>query len=271
MKNCLSIFLLVLVLASSCAKKNIELPITPVIEYKIKDRSLAKTLDSLSALKPTRFYAKIKIEFKDNTTDVSFKTSIKIERDSLLNAIVTKAGFPIANALMSLDSVKILNIPEKCFVKNSWNSFRELLNIEIDYFNLENILLGRPLTDEFNQKYFVEKEQFDAQLTKSIEDSTINPPLDSLLMGNLMVNYILTEDLKDIFQTRIFRASDSTEIIIKYVKRQAISGYNLPYEVIITLSNSRYNLITQLEYEKLEVNLYTEINFVIPQKYEICN
>ena len=31
MKNCLSIFLLVLVLASSCAKKNIELPITPVI------------------------------------------------------------------------------------------------------------------------------------------------------------------------------------------------------------------------------------------------
>ena len=271
MKNCLSIFLLVLVLASSCAKKNIELPITPVIEYKIKDRALAKTLDSLSILKPSSFYAKIKIDFKDNYTDVSFKTSIKIERDSLLNAIVTKAGFPIANALISLDSVKILNIPEKCFKKNSWDSFSALLNIEMDYFNLENILLGRPLTDKFNQKYFVEKEQFDAQLTNSIEDSTINRPLDSLLMGNLMVNYILTEDLKDIFQTRIFRASDSTEIKIKYVKRQIKSGYNLPNEVIITLSNSRYNLITQLKYEKLEVNPYTEINFVIPKKYEICN
>ena len=113
----LFLFLLLVLLASSCAKKNLEVFVPPVIEYKIKDRSLAKTLDSLSALKPTRFYAKIKIEFKDNYTDVSFKTSIKIERDSLLNAIVTKAGFPIANALMSLDSVKILNIPEKCFVQ----------------------------------------------------------------------------------------------------------------------------------------------------------
>lgn len=108
----LFLFLFLVFLASSCSKKNLEVFVPPVIEYKIKDRSLAKTLDSLSALKPTRFYAKIKIEFKDNYTDVSFKTSIKIERDSLLNAIVTKAGFPIANALISLDSVKILNIPE---------------------------------------------------------------------------------------------------------------------------------------------------------------
>jgi len=267
----LFLFLFLVFLASSCSKKNLEVFVPPVIEYKIKDRSLAKTLDSLSALKPNRFYAKIKIEFKDNYTDVSFKTSIKIERDSLLNAIVTKAGFPIANALMSLDSVKILNIPEKCFVKNSWNSFRELLNIEIDYFNLENILLGRPLTDAFNQKYFVEKEQFDLQLTKTNIDSTINVPIDSLLMGELMVNYILTEDLKDISQTRIFRTIDSTEIEIKYVKRQVISGFNLPYDIIISLSRPSYNLIAHMEYEKLELNEDLEINFVIPQKYEVCN
>ena len=273
MNRCLSIFisLSVIILVSSCAKKTIEVITPPIIEFKIKDRALAKTLDSLSAFKPSSFYAKIKIDFKDNNTDVNFKTSIKLERDSLLNAIVTKAGFPIANALISLDSVKILNIPEKCFVKNSWDSFRDLLNIEIDYFNLENILMGRPLTDEFNQKYFVEKEQFDAELTKNREDSSINLPIDSLLIGKLMVNYILTRDLKDISQTRIFQPSDSTEIEIKYVKRQVISGFNLPYDIIISLSRPSYNLIAHMEYEKLEVNEDLEINFVIPQKYEVCN
>jgi len=267
----LIIYLLLVFLVSSCAKKNLEVLMPPVIEYKIKDRLLAKTLDSLSALKPKYFYAKLKIDFKDNTTDLSFKTSLKIVSDSAVNAIVTKVGFPIANALISLDSVKILNIPEKCFVKNSWDSFRELLNIEIDYFNLENILLGRPLTDAFNQKYFVEKEQFDKQLTKTNKDSTINAPIDSLLMGELMVNYILTEDLKDISQTRIFRTLDTTEIEIKYVKRQVISGFNLPYDIIISLSRPSYNLIAHMEYEKLELNEDLEINFVIPQKYEVCN
>jgi hypothetical protein len=126
-------------------------------------------------------------------------------------------------------------------------------------------------TDAFNQKYFVEKEQFDKQLTKTNKDSTINAPIDSLLMGELMVNYILTEDLKDISQTRIFRAIDSTEIEIKYVKRQVISGFNLPYDIIISLSRPSYNLIAHMEYEKLELNEDLEINFVIPQKYEVCN
>ncbi|NBW30128.1 MAG: hypothetical protein EBR35_02565 [Flavobacteriales bacterium] len=54
----LFLFLFLVFLASSCAKKNLEVLVPPIIEYKIKDRYLAKTLDSLSALKPNRFYAK---------------------------------------------------------------------------------------------------------------------------------------------------------------------------------------------------------------------
>ena len=267
----LVLFIFLVFLASSCAKNNLEVFVPPVIEYKIKDRALAKTLDSLSALKPNRFYAKIKIDFKDDYTDLSFKTSIKLERDSILNAIVTKAGFPIANALISLDSVKILRIPEKCFMKNSWDSFRDLLNIEIDYFNLENILLGRPLTEVFNQKYFVGKEEFDSLLINIKKDSTLYSQEDSILKTELfMLSYILTDDLKDLAQTRIFRSVDSTMIQIKYNKRQVVSGYNLPYDIIISLSSPRYNLFTQLDYEKIEVNEKIEINFIITQKYEIC-
>ncbi len=268
----LVLFIFLVFLASSCAKKNLEVFVPPVIEYKIKDRALAKTLDSLSAFKPNRFYAKIKIDFKDNYTDVSFKTSIKLERDSLLNAIVTKAGFPIANALISLDSVKILRIPEKCFMKNSWDSFRDLLNIEIDFFNLENILLGRPLTEDFNQKYFVGKEQFDSLLINNKKDSTLYLQEDSILKTELfMLSYVLTDDLKDLAQTRIYRSVDSTMIQIKYNKRQVVSEYNLPYDIIISLSSPRYNLFAKLDFEKIEVNEKIEINFIIPQKYEICN
>ena len=85
-----------------------------------------------------------------------------------------------------------------------------------------------------------------------------------------MLNYILTDDLKDLAQTRIFRSVDSTMIQIKYNKRQVVSGYNLPYDIIISLSSPRYNLFAQLDFEKIEVNEKIEINFIIPQKYEIC-
>jgi len=264
----LFLFLCLIFLASSCAKN---LKIKPVIEYKIKDRVLAKILDSLSTLKPRYFYTKIKIDYKDNTTDVSFKTSLKIVSDSALNAIVTKIGIPIANGLITTDSAKILNIHQKCLINSSWDNFRDLLNIEIDYFNLENILLGRPLTDAFNQKYFVEKEEYEAivESSKKVSDTTLS--IATIPKSKLLLNYILQDNLKDLAETRIFSTDDSTDIRIQYLSREIVSGFNLPNKVLISLSKSKYNLVVKLEYDKTTVNEKIEIIFLIPEKYEVCN
>ena len=264
----LFLFLWLIFLASSCAKN---LKIKPVIEYKIKDRVLAKILDSLSTLKPRYFYTKIKIDYKDNTTDVSFKTSLKIVSDSAINAIVTKIGIPIANGLITTDSAKILNIHQKCLINSSWDNFRDLLNIEIDYFNLENILLGRPLTDAFNQKYFVEKEEYEAltESSKKVSDTTLS--VATIPKSKLLLNYILQDNLKDLAETRIFSTDDSTDIRIQYLSREIVSGFNLPNKVMISLSKSKYNLVIKLEYDKTTVNEKIEIIFLIPEKYEVCN
>ena len=85
-----------------------------------------------------------------------------------------------------------------------------------------------------------------------------------------MVNYILTSNLKDIAQTRIFSASDSTEIQIQYVSRQVVSEFNLPDKTKILLSKPSYNLEINLEYNNLEVTEKIEITFIIPEKYEVC-
>jgi hypothetical protein len=264
------LFLFLISLVSSCAKKNIEV-LVPVIEYKIKDRALAKILDSLLSLKPKYFYTKIKIDYKDNATDVSFKTSLKIVSDSALNAIVTKIGIPIANGLITTDSAKILNIHQKCLINSSWDNFRDLLNIEIDYFNLENILLGRPLTDAFNQKYFVEKEEYEAmaESSKKVSDTTLS--IATIPKSKLLLNYILQDNLKDLAETRIFSTDDSTDIRIQYLSREIVSGFNLPNKVLISLSKSKYNLVVKLEYDKTTVNEKIEIIFLIPEKYEVCN
>ena len=266
----LLLFIFIMFLASSCAKKNLEV-LAPVIEYKIKDRALAKTLDSLSLIKPRYFYTKIKIDYKDNTTDVSFKTSLKIVSDSAINAIVTKIGIPIANGLITTDSAKILNIQQKCLYNSSWDNFRKLLNIEIDYPNLENILLGRPLTDQFNQKYFVDREEYDAivENSKKVSDTVLSAA--TLPKSKLLLNYILQDNLRDLAETRIFSTNDSTDIRIQYLSREIVSGFNLPSNLVISLFNQDYKILIKLEYDKIAVNEKIEIIFVIPERYEVCN
>jgi hypothetical protein len=269
MKFFIKLFLLLLIfLSSSCAKN---LKIEPVIAYKIKDRNLARILDSLSTLKPRYFYTKIKINYEDNATAVSFKTSLKIVSDSALNAIVSKIGIPIVNGLITTDSAKILDIQEKCFYNSSWDNFRNLLNIEIDYPNLENILLGRPLTDQFNQKYFVDREEYDSIIahSKKLSDTVLS--VETLPKSKLQINYLLRDNLKDLAETRIFSTNDSTDIRIQYLSREMVSGFNLPNKVVISLSKSKYSLVVKLEYDKTTVNEKIEIIFTIPEKYEVCN
>ena len=94
---------------------------------------------------------------------------------------------------------------------------------------------------------------------------------DSILKTELfMLSYVLTDDLKDLAQTRIYRSVDSTMIQIKYNKRQVVSEYNLPDKAIILLSKPSYNLEINLEYNNLEITKKIEITFIIPEKYEVC-
>ena len=125
--------------------------------------------------------------------------------------------------------------------------------------------------DAFNQKYFVEKEEYEAmaESSKKVSDTTLS--IATIPKSKLLLNYILQDNLKDLAETRIFSTDDSTDIRIQYLSREIVSGFNLPNKVLISLSKSKYNLVVKLEYDKTTVNEKIEIIFLIPEKYEVCN
>jgi hypothetical protein len=68
-----------------------------------------KILDSLSMKKPDFFYAKMESEFKSNTSNYNFKTSLRMVKDSAMNALITYASVPILNSVITPDSATIVN------------------------------------------------------------------------------------------------------------------------------------------------------------------
>ena len=82
---------------------------------KIKDKELVDRLDSLSKIEPRTFYSKLDINYKDSTTDISFKTSLKIVADSAVSAIITYARIPIVTAMVTKDTITVVNKREKCY------------------------------------------------------------------------------------------------------------------------------------------------------------
>jgi hypothetical protein len=95
--------------------------------------------------------------------------------------------------------------------------------------------------------------------------------LDRKPKEDIVINYILSKDAKELSKTTITSPSDSTEIVVDYNSRNLVKNINVPYEVVIKITTPRNVMYIKLEYEKVEVDEPQELLIIIPEKYEKCN
>lgn len=92
-----------------------EVPLVKVERKRTAD--LITMLDSLSKTKPKTFYAKIATSYKDTNQEVSFKTSVRIIKDSAITAMITYAGIPLVNSIITKDSLQFTNKKKNASLK----------------------------------------------------------------------------------------------------------------------------------------------------------
>ena len=124
-----------ILLVTSCAKKLTEgdkqrLP-------RKKTQELVDLMDSLSYLKPQFFYTKIATDFSDTNTNISFKTSVRMVKDSAINTLITYANIPIVNAMITNDSVTVVNKRDKCVILQSLSYIKDNFGVDFNYKNIE--------------------------------------------------------------------------------------------------------------------------------------
>ncbi len=235
---------------------------------KIKDKELVDRLDSLSKIEPKTFYSKLDINYKDSTTDISFKTSLKIVADSAISAIITYARIPIVTAMVTKDTITVVNKREKCYTVQSLDYLKSTFGVDFTYENMEELFLGKPLDYNINQKYFVEHDPYHYSI--STHKKRDKKRMDRRPKEDIVLNYILSDDAKFLQQTMIKSPSDSTEITVIYEERQNVNGMNVPKVVHMHIKAKDKGIYIKMDYEKVEINEPQELIIVIPEKYEKC-
>jgi hypothetical protein len=236
---------------------------------KKKDKELVATLDSLALVKPKTFYSKLSVDYKDTTREISFKTTLKIVSDSAFNAIITYAKIPIVTTMITKDTIKVVNRKDKCYVIQTLSYIKENFGIDFTYNNIEELFLGRPLDYNVNQKYFVINDPYRYQISSHRKRE--KKRYERKAKEDIIINYFLTNDVRDLKKTTIFSPSDSTEITVDYLSFQANKGIKVPEKVLIQIKTPRNKIFVRLEYEKVEINEPQELIFVIPENYEKCD
>lgn len=281
-------FITLLALVVSCSPK-----LHPEAELEKVERRktdvLVSALDSMSQLRPQYFYSKIKCDYSDTNQNKSFKTSIRMVKDSAVNALITFATIPIINSLIRPDSVIITNRQDKCVIRRDLNFIKEQFGVSFDYRNIEELLLGLPIGFDTTQKYFQIHDPYNYILSshkkRAIRRETRNKPErdrngrliqrredrdNEAEEENVILKYYLANDLRSLKRIFIDSPDDTTTIAIDYLTRDSIDHYLVPNEVQMVIVTPRNRLVITLDYERTEVNVPQEIRFVIPEEYGEC-
>lgn len=272
MNQFIKLFFLIgpMILLFSCAKKLTELDQEKLQRKKTQD--LIEVLDSLSHKKPSFFYTKIGTDFSDTNRNISFKTSIRMVRDSAINTLITYAKIPMINSIITNDTVKIVNKRDKCYIIQSLSYIKENFGIDFNYRNLEELILGMPLDYDATQKYFQIHDPYNYTISshkkRDIKRVDRNERMQE--KEDVLIKYFLTNDAHGLKGMFIESPTDSTTIQVDYLTREMVQGYSIPKDVYIQITSPRNQMRLILSYDKAEIDQVQPLFLVIPEGYEKC-
>jgi len=262
----LTLYVLGIFFLAACNKHITETEQEKLPRKKLQD--LVFILDSISDFKPDLFYTKISTKFSDTNRDISFKTSIRMVKDSAINTMITYASLPIVTSMITNDSVVIVNKKDKCYIRQSLDYIKENFAVDFTFKNIEELILGLPVDFDSTQKYFMVHDPYNYIISSHKKREMRRN--ERLAKEDLVIQYILTDDAKGLKGLYIESPSDSASIKVDYISRETIGGFNLPKEVFIQIISPRNNMRISMGYEKMEVNERRELILIIPENYEEC-
>lgn len=265
----IGIYLLLLIIISSCARGKSAVQENAEKLPKVKDEVLISRLDSLSKIKPRTFYTKVSSKYKDNSMKVSFKTSLRMVADSALNALITFARIPIYNSMVTPDTLTIVDRRNNCYIQEGMSYLKNTFDVDFQHNNIEEVLLGMPVGWDSNEEYYQLKDPFNYIISSHNKRSLRRSTKD--LTGDVYIRYYLTNDTRNVRKVVIDSPADTTSIFIDYLTREWIGDYYLPSEADVRIETPRDTILMDMKYSKTSVNDTLILYLNIPDKYERCD
>ena len=269
MNKTFGLLICTLIFLSSCARVLVETPIAIEKLPHKKEKELIAIIDSLSLIKPNSLYSKLDVKYSDSSRTISFKTSLKIVKDSAINLLITYAKIPIVTAQVTKDSIIVVNKRDKCFEKESLTYIKDMFGIDLSLLNLEEIFLGRPLDYDPKNKYFLVHDPY--SYTISTHKKREQKKMERHSKEDVILKYQINKTADNLETIFIDSPSDSTAISIHYISRQLLNGINLPKDVEVNIDGKKNKIKMIISYDKVEINEPQELFIIIPENYEKCN
>lgn len=252
-------FIAVLILiAAGCASKRTALPSVPEKRSETAAGSKAETLERINAaaLQFSTISLKAKTDLAINNQKNDVTLSIRIKRDEAIWVSVTAlAGLEVARALITPDSIKILNRIDAEYTRKPFTYVQQFSNDQLNFGMLQSILVGNPIRETLSEN---------AQMVT-------NPALRLSGALETLIFDLAFSDSNKLLEATLKDGEAGQTLTVRYGDFGVVGAKEVPQSVSIRSQAGNKTIAAELRYTKIDLDVSVEMPFNVPGRFTIKN
>ncbi len=199
-----------------------------------------------------------KVRFQRGDADQSANFNLRVRRDSAIWLSGSLLGIEGVRALLTPDSVRVVNRLEKTYFVGSYSYLSQLLGVPVAYRQVQAILLGDYLPPPAGTQPTVQAEA---------DNQAVRYPVAALLLEQL-----LSQSTGRVQQLKISEAAAPRSLTVSYTDFQVPTGADMPLAFTVSVVGQQSGAPTTnatLSFNRVEVGAgRLEFPFNVPKGYE---
>ena len=198
-----------------------------------------------------------KIHFKRGTVDQNANFNLRVRRDSAIWLSGSLIGIEGVRALLTADSVRVINRLEKTYFAGDYAYLSQLLNVPVSYQQMQAILLGDYQAAPKGAAPVVKTEG---------ENQVVTFP-----QARLILEQLVSTGTGRLQQLKVSESAAQRSLTVAYADFQKPSGTELPFAFttnVVGQQGGTENVSATLNFQKVEVGSgHLDFPFSIPKGY----
>ncbi len=261
-----AVYLMVLLLAlTGCRAKKAILPVVPEAAESpsapppapdnTKKNKLKSINESDMVFSTLAVKSKAVLSINDKSNDVNMNFRIK-NNEVIWVSVTALAGLEVARALITPDSVKILNRLDNIYIKKPFSYIYEFTNERINFRTLQSVLVGNTISEFITDSTELNMESDEAKL-KSI-------------LGGLTYNLRVSPQNKVVY-TNLNDQVAKQELTANYSDFILVNQQQIPHTVVMDSKVKTRKFLLDLRFLKVDLDGPIELPFRVPERFLIKN
>lgn len=196
---------------------------------------------------------KLKITYSQANKTQSYTVSYRMKKDEVL---WINAPLGVLRAKITPNNVSFYNKLDKTFFSGDFKFFSNLLGTELNFQQIQNLLIGEALFNLKEQPY---------KLSIHEDNYALQPKKQPELFE---IFFLLNPSHYKVASQQLSQASEFRHLEINYLKHQQIDAQILPEQVKVIAVEGNKEVIAELEFKSVTLNGELRFPFKTPSGYK---